>query len=444
MIRAYRRQWLKQHAKYENRARVVFQKEFRKVALTVPYDKMKPDNYRMLTNFYINKDAVFKAYLNVYTEVGGNHGKRVGREINKQINQKDFTVDAFLTAFQKTLADWLIRNGGQRITSVRGNFVEYINAIIAQGITKGRTMPQIASDIKKQIKSRNFYRWQALRIARTETTTASNYAATVASKVSGVLMDKVWISSQDARTRRIPESRFDHATMNQVKVHLEDPFNVNGERIMFPGATKTVEGNQSSGANVVNCRCAVAQVVRKDANGRIMRVEDKVKPRINRRDTVMSGYEKSIRNQNFESAGLYDVNGGLIFKKDGTAQSVKFSKNELNKFKGSFLTHNHPLDQSFSAEDIHVLAFHGLREIRAVTAKRTFSMTSNKQFNKMELTSLKRDITRTENKVVKELSERYYKKEITIEQYRLIGWDIVWDRISKMPKYKDIFKYTKL
>ena len=124
----------------------------------------------------------------------------------------------------------------------------------------------IATDMEKLIKSRNFYRWQALRIARTETTAASNYAATVSSSVSGVLMDKVWVSALDARTRQEPESRFDHYHMNQVRVPLEEAFNVSGEKLMFPGDPK------GSAGNVVNCRCSVAQVVRRDKDGNIIRI----------------------------------------------------------------------------------------------------------------------------------------------------------------------------
>ena len=268
MSRAYRRQWLKQHDKYENRARIIFQRAFKTVALTIPFSEMQEDNYKVFTEFYITRDVVFKAYLEVYTQVGGIHGKRVGREINKQINEKDFTFDKFLSVFQRTLIAWLNQNGGQRITEVRGTYIAYINQLIANGVRDGKTMPQIATGIKKLIASRNFYRWQALRIARTETTTASNYAASVASSVSGVLMDKVWLSGQDPRTRRPPDSKYDHFSMNLVKVPLDKPFTVSGEKMMFAGDPK------GSAGNVINCRCTVAQVVRRDKNGRIIRVPE--------------------------------------------------------------------------------------------------------------------------------------------------------------------------
>jgi uncharacterized protein with gpF-like domain len=266
MIRQYRKQWLKWHDGYERMARIIFQRTFKEIAKNVPFDKMTIGTYKAYLIGYVNKKMIFDSYVKVYEEIGTKHGKRVGRQINKQINQKDFTVDAFLNEFQKTLVKFLVDNEGSRITSVRKSYIQYLTQIISKGVEEGKTLSMIATDMEKLIKSRSFYRWQALRIARTETTAASNYAATVSSSVSGVLMDKVWVSALDARTRQAPDSKFDHYHMNQVKVPLEDAFNVSGEKLMFPGDPN------GSGGNVINCRCSVAQVVRRDSDGNIIRV----------------------------------------------------------------------------------------------------------------------------------------------------------------------------
>lgn len=266
MIRQYRKQWLKWHDGYERMARIIFQRTFKEIAKNVPFDKMTIGTYKAYLIGYVNKKMIFDSYVKVYEEIGTKHGKRVGRQINKQINQKDFTVDAFLNEFQKTLVKFLVDNEGSRITSVRKSYIQYLTQIISKGVEEGKTLSMIATDMEKLIKSRNFYRWQALRIARTETTAASNYAATVSSSVSGVLMDKVWVSALDARTRQAPDSKFDHYHMNQVKVPLEDAFNVSGEKLMFPGDPN------GSGGNVINCRCSVAQVVRRDSDGNIIRI----------------------------------------------------------------------------------------------------------------------------------------------------------------------------
>ena len=258
MIKQYRKQWLKWHGSYEKKVRVIYQRTFKEIAKDIPFEKMSVNTYKAYLETHISKEKILQSYLKVYKEVGEVHGKRVGKQINKQINKKNFSVDGFLTEFQKTLTAWLVKNGGERIVSVRRSYADFLTEIVTKGIEENKSMSVIASDMKKRIKSRNFYRWQALRIARTETTAASNYAATVSSAVSGVYMDKVWISALDNRTRE------PHYLMNRVKVPLDEPFSVGGESLMFAGDPK------GSAGNVINCRCSIAQVVRRDSNGNIM------------------------------------------------------------------------------------------------------------------------------------------------------------------------------
>lgn len=265
MIRQYRKQWLHWHKRYEANVLKIFQKNFKDLARDIPFDKLTPSTLEAYLQFYVTEEKIQKAYFDSYNYVGKLHGKRVGSQINKQINQKDFTLDGFISEFEKNIVRWLLQFGGQRIRTVRTTFIEDIRVIIAELFSQGKSNSEIATELRKLIRSRNFYRWQSLRIARTETTTAANYAATVASSVSGVLMDKVWISAQDIRTRRKPDDKFDHYEMNGKKVPLENKFDVSGEQMDYPGDPKASVGN------VVNCRCTVAQVVRRDSQGNIIR-----------------------------------------------------------------------------------------------------------------------------------------------------------------------------
>ena len=374
MIRQYRKQWLRWHSSYERTARIIFQRTFKEIAKDIPFERMSAGTYKAYLQTHVSKEKIFDSYVKVYSEIGTKHGKRVGVQINKQINEKNFTIDGFLNEFQRTLINFLATNEGSRITTVRQSYIQYLTQIMTKGIEEGKTMSMISTDMTKLIKSRNFYRWQALRIARTETTAASNYAATVSSSVSGVLMDKVWVSALDARTRREPESHFDHYHMNQVKVPLDKPFEVSGEKLMFPGDPK------GSAGNVINCRCSVAQVVRRDANGNIMRVSDVPKiPNTDINTTIRNIEidENKIRNNNFESAFAYDLKGNRLFEEIGTKSQVSFSIDNRVKLalnKGSIVTHNHPSGFSFSGKDFEFLLGNDLSELRAVTNKYNHSI----------------------------------------------------------------------
>ena len=261
----YRKRWIRRHSKYEKQAYKIFIKYFRDIANKIPFDLLRADNYEMLVATSITQEDLQVAYFDVYNEVGKQEGVWVGNQINKQL--KEFTIDAFLTAWEKNLLNWLFENSSYRITLVRQDFIKTIQQFLAFGVNEGKTITELARELQQLIDKRNFYRWQALRIARTETTAAANYATSVSSSISGVVQEKVWVSAQDARTRRPPKSIYNHYAMNGVRVDENEPFNVSGEELMFPGDPK------GSAGNVINCRCTHALVPKLDRNGRIIRTD---------------------------------------------------------------------------------------------------------------------------------------------------------------------------
>ena len=264
----FRNQWMKWHGQYEKYTRIAFEMLFKEMARKIPLQLLNENNYESIVNASVNVNDIFKIYKQVYRYIGLIQGKRTGRQINYQIRQiesKDFTLDTFISLFERNVISFLIDNGGLRIRSVRREYVSFINEIIARGINDNKTMLEITTDLDRLFRSRKWYRWQSMRIARTETTTAANLAATTASESSNTVMEKVWISSQDSRTRRPPNSKFDHYDMNGVRVLLDETFDVSGEDMLYPGDPK------GSAGNVINCRCTVGQVPKRDKFGNVIR-----------------------------------------------------------------------------------------------------------------------------------------------------------------------------
>jgi len=264
----YRKQWLRWHGQYEKIAYKELVKGFRDLGNSIPFAFMTTDNYEDFLTTNLKQEQFINIYYNIYREVGLIHGKRVGKQINRQL--KEFTIDAFISLFERNLLNYLFDNVTTRIVTVRQTYLEHLREIITFGVNDGKSMSQIATELTKKINQRNFYRWQALRIARTETTASANYASTIAGDVSGVLLDKVWISATDNRTRKPPKSEFNHLQMNGVRIpkqeHFKVPFNGGFEKVMFPGDPK------ASAGNVINCRCNSALVPRRDKDGRFIRV----------------------------------------------------------------------------------------------------------------------------------------------------------------------------
>jgi len=239
----------------------------------IPFERSNQYNVIAFLEMYVDKSVFENMYLEIYKEVGLKHGRRVGAYINRQIKQKDFSFGTFADLFLADVQKMLLGQGGSKIVTVRQNYIDFLMELITKQYNEGKTTTEVTDAIYKYIRSREFYRWQGMRIARTETTTASNFAAVRASTVSGVVMEKVWVSAQDSRTRRIPEDKFDHYSMNGEVVLLNESFNVSGEQLEYPG-----DQQNGSAGNIINCRCTVAQRVKRDADGNIIRTNTTGRP----------------------------------------------------------------------------------------------------------------------------------------------------------------------
>lgn len=258
----YRRAWLRLRRGYERNAFRIIINSLKKTAKKIPFDQLNETNYASLINVSVDRNDVFNAYFKIYQRIGLIHGERVGKGINKDI--KKFELGRFTELFRRSLIQWLNTNAGQRIIIVRQNFIQYLIDIIANGIENNQTIRQIAKDIQNRVDSPSFYKWQALRIARTETTAAANQAAAVAGNASTIVLEKEWISSNDSRTRRQPKDEYDHIEMDFVKVEENGLFDVQGDLIRYPGDPN------GRAENTINCRCTVALVPKRDAQGRLI------------------------------------------------------------------------------------------------------------------------------------------------------------------------------
>jgi hypothetical protein len=394
-----------------------------------------------------NTSELIKIYRDLYSDIGLQFAKWYARNFDKYI-KKGVNPNQYVDEWQNSFASYGSAVGAERVTLVSGTAKATL-VKVTQNLMTDLDFQNLGIAEKTRILRSQFNRYsafQAERLVRTEATSAANFATLKSANTIFPAEDlqKEWISATDERTRPT------HRAVNGVVVNQTDFFTVGDSLMMYPGDPR------GSAKEVINCRCSIAPFPKEtaQATGEISDIGFGVsfganqKPISNSvsnalsRGKIISEYEKSIKNQNFESAALYDDSGNLIFKKDGGAQNVKFSDYELEQMKGKHLTHNHPLDQSFSAEDIHVLSYWGLSEIRAVTKTRTFVMKSNKQFtNKKEFSQLKSFITRTTNKIQKKLEKMYNSGQITLDEYYYMGMDEIWKEFSKSKKYKDIFTY---
>jgi len=264
-ITAYRntyQRWLKQ---YEKQAYKELDKTFKKWSEAIPFAIMTEENYGALIEFVVTDAPLIRSYERLYLEIGLVHGKRVGNGINNEL--KFFKIGDFTASFFNDIREFLTDIHKTRITSVEKTYIETIKQLLAGRLEDGKTIMEAAKEIKELVNRQGFYRWQALRIARTESTTAANYAATKANAVTDYEMEKIWISAKDARVRRTPPSDYDHQDLNGKRVGVNEPFITSrGEKLMYPGDPKGTAGN------IINCRCAVAYKAKRDRNGDLIEI----------------------------------------------------------------------------------------------------------------------------------------------------------------------------
>ena len=124
---------------------------------------------------------------------------------------------------------------------------EIVKNVISHGIEKGLSEVQIAKNIKTQFvdipaKSR------ARTIARTEVHLAAGYGMQSGAEEAEIpLMMREWVTVEDERTR--PE----HLAADTQKRGMDEPFDVGGEQMDFPG-------DGSDPGNNINCRCTIIYI----------------------------------------------------------------------------------------------------------------------------------------------------------------------------------------
>lgn len=271
----YAQRYLAYHRGYEKRAFKELKKVFNQWGRSIPWNELTIENYKAQVQNSLSTDLMYGAYYNIWYGIGVVHGARVGKDINLQL--KAFSLDIFKTAFEWAIGLFLRKWGVRRIRLVEETYFEEIEDLLATRLEKEQDMRAVAKEVEKIVNKPTFYNWQAQRIARTESTGASNYGATMAGKSTGYVMVKEWISTADKRTRgnpdgKYPDTTYDHFEMDNILVGAEEKFMFNKDtatqdELSYPGDP------EGQAANTINCRCTVAIIPKRDENGRLIPTE---------------------------------------------------------------------------------------------------------------------------------------------------------------------------
>lgn len=189
--------------------------------------------YKVLLEVYQNSAAVWAHKSMLHTRRSkGRSPMGFSQRIN-ELMRKHFGID--------------LLNIAQQITETTKRV---IGDVLSKAIDTGDSFEKIAETLQQE----GITKERAKLIARTEVVSSANAAAVISAKetaaVTGLGLRKIWIATQDSRTRH------DHAEVDQQIIGIDDSFIVGGFRMTQPGdRTQGADGSQ-----VCNCRCCVGMV----------------------------------------------------------------------------------------------------------------------------------------------------------------------------------------
>jgi len=188
-------------------------------------------------------EAVFQQMADASIRTFGARILEQGKAAGHDLETKDFAA-MFSRLAQVYIGQEAVR---RRITFIADTTRQQIVNAVAAGFAEGLGVSEIAKQVRKRVPTMSAFR--SAMIARTETHGAANFGANEAAKETGLRLNREWVSAADERTR------VDHADADGQIVGQDEPFDVGGEALMFPGDPA------GSAAQVVNCRCAISQIV---------------------------------------------------------------------------------------------------------------------------------------------------------------------------------------
>lgn len=187
----------------------------------------------------VDKEPMKEAFVKVYRRVGGHFAKQTFSQFAKSEDE----------IWMREILNWIETEGADKITGITSTTKKQIKDILSKGTTEGLSIDEIAREISSKVGGMN----RATLIARTEIISASNLGSIEGARSTGLPMKKIWLSTQDDRTRGMkPDDIFDHTDVKPVE-SLDALFIVSGEQLEYPGDSS----HGASLGNFINCRCAI-------------------------------------------------------------------------------------------------------------------------------------------------------------------------------------------
>ncbi len=188
------------------------------------------------------KHLIVSLYQDVGTDVGTDTLKELKYEYRPFQTKDDDPTD--LNLYAPDVLVYLYSLAVQKVQQITDTTRAEIQSVLAQGVQAGEALPALVKRLN-DLYLVSIIPKRSEKVARTEVIAASNYGSQEAAKSSGLTLKKVWLATSDSRTRP------DHAEADGQEVDMDEPFEVGGSQLMYPGDSSL----GASADEVVSCRC---------------------------------------------------------------------------------------------------------------------------------------------------------------------------------------------
>lgn len=256
--RQYSTQYINRLKRWENKYRAAIKRGLQSQIndfIAVLKKRGKDAALRSLETVLLNED-IAATISRMYVEVGITTGNLTLREINQSASKvtkaRGFGFDArWQSSILQYFREYLLDSAVVPITETTK---EQIRKIMEEAELNGWSIDKIIYELQ----SSSITDARARLIVRTELNKATFFGRKLGEEESEWETNKEWIAANDHRTRS------DHRQVDGTVIDEEQNFIVGGEPMEGPGDPK------ASAKQNCNCRCSLATIAARDANGRLI------------------------------------------------------------------------------------------------------------------------------------------------------------------------------
>lgn len=194
-----------------------------------------------------NPDRWLKLFRVIYVMVGGSFAQSTLEKLPgvKERKQEE-------DVWEKFIENYLKKNAAKKVKNILNTTMKSLQDILSKGEREGLGIFEIRKEIDK-LYLEKIIPHRSEVIARTEIISASNMGSQAGAMASELPMEKEWLSTRDERTRD------DHLEADGQTQDLDEPYEVGGEKFMFPGDSSL----GASPENIIQCRCTETYKVKR-------------------------------------------------------------------------------------------------------------------------------------------------------------------------------------